>query len=236
MPKTVLLAAAAAVISVGSVVAANATTVTFSSFGGLFPLYTVPLGEILYTDFSAGNPGTGSGSVYTPSGGLSQPGDQPGSYVAAPFTSTGSTTGKFFAVTSGESETFTFAHDVADVGVYIGSLDAENSLVLHTTSGDVTFTGSELAALPGAGLPGNGDPTIEGFVSNGRFTFVDSSANIWAVTVSEAASVKSNSFEIAQITTSGAIPEPSTWAMMLLGFAGLGLVGYRARKSVAHRP
>jgi PEP-CTERM motif-containing protein len=24
-------------------------------------------------------------------------------------------------------------------------------------------------------------------------------------------------------------PEPSTWAMMLLGFAGLGLVGYRAR-------
>jgi hypothetical protein len=31
-----------------------------------------------------------------------------------------------------------------------------------------------------------------------------------------------------------AIPEPSTWAMMLLGFAGLGFAGYRAsRKSVA---
>jgi hypothetical protein len=30
------------------------------------------------------------------------------------------------------------------------------------------------------------------------------------------------------------IPEPSTWAMMLLGFAGLGFAGYRAsRKSVA---
>ena len=26
----------------------------------------------------------------------------------------------------------------------------------------------------------------------------------------------------------GAIPEPSTWAMMLLGFAGLGFVGYRS--------
>jgi PEP-CTERM motif len=25
----------------------------------------------------------------------------------------------------------------------------------------------------------------------------------------------------------GVVPEPSTWAMMLLGFAGLGLVGYR---------
>ncbi len=30
-----------------------------------------------------------------------------------------------------------------------------------------------------------------------------------------------------------AVPEPSTWAMMGLGFAGLGLAGYRARKSVA---
>jgi hypothetical protein len=32
------------------------------------------------------------------------------------------------------------------------------------------------------------------------------------------------------------IPEPSTWAMMLLGFAGLGFAGYRAsRRSVALR-
>jgi hypothetical protein len=29
------------------------------------------------------------------------------------------------------------------------------------------------------------------------------------------------------------VPEPSTWAMMLAGFAGLGFVGYRARKPVA---
>ena len=26
----------------------------------------------------------------------------------------------------------------------------------------------------------------------------------------------------------GAVPEPSTWAMMLIGFAGLGFAGYRA--------
>jgi hypothetical protein len=26
-----------------------------------------------------------------------------------------------------------------------------------------------------------------------------------------------------------AVPEPSTWAMMLLGFAGLGYAGYRRR-------
>jgi hypothetical protein len=31
-----------------------------------------------------------------------------------------------------------------------------------------------------------------------------------------------------------AVPEPSTWAMMLLGFAGLGFAGYRrSRKASA---
>jgi PEP-CTERM motif len=27
------------------------------------------------------------------------------------------------------------------------------------------------------------------------------------------------------------VPEPSTWAMMLLGFAGLGFAGYRVRRT-----
>jgi hypothetical protein len=36
------------------------------------------------------------------------------------------------------------------------------------------------------------------------------------------------------VTPAPAIPEPSTWAMMLIGFAGLGYAGYRAsRKSAA---
>ena len=31
-------------------------------------------------------------------------------------------------------------------------------------------------------------------------------------------------------TTRASVPEPSTWAMMLLGFAGLGYSGYRRAK------
>jgi hypothetical protein len=30
-----------------------------------------------------------------------------------------------------------------------------------------------------------------------------------------------------------AIPEPSTWAMLLLGFAGLGFLAYRKRATLA---
>ena len=33
--------------------------------------------------------------------------------------------------------------------------------------------------------------------------------------------------------TVAAVPEPSTWAMMLLGFAGLGVAGYRASRKRA---
>ncbi len=33
-----------------------------------------------------------------------------------------------------------------------------------------------------------------------------------------------------------AVPEPSTWAMMLLGFAGLGIVGYRSTRKASAVP
>ena len=42
-----------------------------------------------------------------------------------------------------------------------------------------------------------------------------------------------NSGAILETTTAGVIPEPATWAMMLLGFAGLGFAGYRASRNSA---
>ena len=43
---------------------------------------------------------------------------------------------------------------------------------------------------------------------------------------------KTGSFDISDgefsyTLTISAVPEPSTWGLMLLGFAGLGLAGYR---------
>jgi PEP-CTERM motif len=38
-------------------------------------------------------------------------------------------------------------------------------------------------------------------------------------------------FSMSAVTTTGAAPEPSTWAMMTLGFAGLGFLGYRKAKA-----
>jgi hypothetical protein len=36
--------------------------------------------------------------------------------------------------------------------------------------------------------------------------------------------------EFATVAVAGAVPEPSTWAMMILGFAGMGFMAYRKRK------
>jgi hypothetical protein len=34
-------------------------------------------------------------------------------------------------------------------------------------------------------------------------------------------------------TSIGAVPESSTWVMMILGFVGLGFMGYRKRDTIA---
>jgi hypothetical protein len=36
-----------------------------------------------------------------------------------------------------------------------------------------------------------------------------------------------------QGTLPGSAPEPSTWAMMAIGFAGLGFLGLRSRKAAS---
>jgi PEP-CTERM motif-containing protein len=41
---------------------------------------------------------------------------------------------------------------------------------------------------------------------------------------------ESGNVRIASLAVAGAVPEPSTWAMMLLGFGGIGFMAYR-RKS-----
>ncbi|MGC1559082.1 MAG: PEP-CTERM sorting domain-containing protein, partial [Bradyrhizobium sp.] len=42
----------------------------------------------------------------------------------------------------------------------------------------------------------------------------------------------SETFEVVLTPTVVSVPESSTWAMMLLGFAGLGFVGYRTKSRV----
>jgi PEP-CTERM motif-containing protein len=225
----------AAVVALAS--QASATTVTFASFGGSSPLYDVPPGETLYTDFSSGLPSgaAGDGALYGPNYGTacfnSAPNCVAAPGIAAGISPSSLTAGRFFAVIPGQTETFTFGYTVSDVSVYIGSLDDENSLTINYSNGtSKTYTGDDLAAVSGQSTPiPGGNDTIYGTMTNGYWTFTDPSLDIVGITVSEGSAISSNSFEIAEITTS--VPEPSTWAMMIAGFAGLGLAAFRARRS-----
>ena len=74
-----------------------------------------------------------------------------------------------------------------------------------------------------AQVDGAGASTVTAFVDPYFFIpATDANAGLYSIVVSEG------------IENISAVPEPSTWAMMLLGFAGLGFAGYRAsRKNAA---
>jgi hypothetical protein len=40
---------------------------------------------------------------------------------------------------------------------------------------------------------------------------------------------------VGALTFTAAVPEPSTWAMLILGFAGIGFVSYRRKSKVTFR-
>ncbi len=65
-------------------------------------------------------------------------------------------------------------------------------------------------------------PEFIGFVSNTPFTTL-------TISVPSQQSIVVADFALGSWNGISAVPEPSTWAMMLAGFAGLGFAGYRRK-------
>jgi hypothetical protein len=97
---------------------------------------------------------------------------------------------------------------------------------LHsTTRSFVVVNGEELSAPV---VPGNADASFFGFISDTPFTeitFVRNPALAFGST--DAFGMDNVVFGI------GAVPEPSTWALMILGFAGVGFMAYRRKSKSA---
>ncbi len=202
MKLSALAAAAALALTAGSAWAG----VTFISYG-----VALPPGESLVTDFNsplaAGYTMNGTASLLT---GTS------GNGAAPAYSATTSDPGQYLSVLGGKFETFTTPL-VHDVSVYIGSLDNYNTITFTGPGGSTTYTGADLAAFSGAD---NGNQTAAN--TNGRFVFSFAQA-IDQITFSSS----SNSFEIADLAA--AVPEPASWALMLIGFGALG-AGVRSRR------
>ena len=200
---------AAAVMAPASL--AHATSMTFTGYG-----VALPPGETLVTDFST-LPGafTGDGSLVT--------GSSAGVYAAPAFSASSFDTGQYLAIEGGQSETFTPTAPIGDLSVYIGSLDAYNSITVAFSGGGThTYTGADIASMSGA--IDDGDQSSGN--SNGRLTIFFSSP-VSSVTFGSS----SNAFEVASVATS-AVPEPAAWSMMLIGLGVTGAV-LRRRRSPA---
>ena len=101
-----------------------------------------------------------------------------------------------------------------------GTVDSATGYNLVTGGGN-TITGAQILALA-AGSPSSGSTNtaveITGLTSFTSLTFTDSVSNQPAF-----------EFDIGQ----AAVPEPATWAMMLVGFGGMGAAIRAKRRKLA---
>ena len=121
----------------------------------------------------------------------------------------------------------------------------ESSLVFDPGNG-VSITGTKIVFdfLNGANplaFFDSGAFNLDAFFQESDGSLFSSGFNLESLFADDIFSTNMRGFDITgfsadgavSLSQSSAIPEPSTWAMMLLGFAGLGWAGYR-RASVGH--
>ena len=127
----------------------------------------------------------------------------------------------YLSVLGGGSATYTFSGLVNSFQFDWGSIDAYNTLTIASSMGG-------MIVIPGSANfnnPANGDQSAP--ATNGLFTVTGAAGETFSsVTFASTA----NSFEVDNLAIA-AVPEPATWAMMLIGF---GLIGATARYRRRH--
>lgn len=210
MRKLILGLAGIAALAFAST--ASASIVIGSVTPGTNP-YTGPTPTYDF-DTPGTTPGTNGGGVITT-------GTTPGSF-AQPFGSAGN----YYSVgpstsTPGEIDLSAFG-DIFNISILWGSVDTYNTLEFLDGFGNVlaTFTGTQIFN------PANGNQTDPN--TNPVVLFLLDGADASAFETLRLTS-NTNAFEVDNIAVNP-VPEPATWAMMLLGFGAVGFAIRRRRR------
>jgi hypothetical protein len=120
--------------------------------------------------------------------------------------------------------TVTLSAPATQVSFYWGSIDKYNTI---TFSDGESFTGSSVTGK----TPDGCQQMID---CNGVVTFKESNGGTFT---SFTMSSSQNSFETDNfdVVLAPPVPEPSTWAMMILGFMSIGFLAYRRKNTSAFR-
>ena len=133
-----------------------------------------------------------------------------------------------------------YFHNSGSTGIRF-SFSASVLGILPTHAGLVWTDGAGLISLQGFDSLGNSlgiitgnhaDGSNNGETAEDRFYGFFNSTGISAILISNS----SGGIEVDHVqygAIAGAVPEPSTWAMMILGFAGVGFMAYRRQSKQA---
>ncbi|MEY4238611.1 MAG: hypothetical protein RL339_1212 [Pseudomonadota bacterium] len=217
MKKTLLIGLSVAAAAMGSTAQAATVVVTNGGTATFAASQTVNPGDKLVT-FNGAAP---AGVNVTLSGASIVSGSASGQY-AQPFGSDGS---KYLSVFGGTSALIrdVLAPGYNQLSFYLGSIDTYNTIRLLSTTGSViaTFTG---AAFLGGNSGDQIDPNTNRLIT---ITRSGADARIGGIEILSSA----NSAELDNVRFFSAVPEPSTWLMMILG-VGIAGAALRRRQTV----
>lgn len=186
-------------------VSANAATVTFH------PGVSTPTSNYTVIDqFDDLSQVTYTGNVKTITAAATPDGARPAFAEFGSFS--------YLSVLAGGSATINFAPNTGAFQFDWGSIDFHNKLTIESNLGT-------LEVIPGQSIfPNIADGNQVSPGTNGLFQAVGSQGEYFTSITLES---RSNSFEIDNLATITAVPEPGTWAMLIAGF---GLIGLAARR------
>jgi len=225
MRKTFTLTLAALGLSVGLTAGqANAAVVTFiGADNSVTSLAQMTNSMAAAAAFNTAAPGLSTITFETalPGGVTISGGSITNTPVCVPLCGFNTTLGgQNFLALNGGTATFTFSSPISAFGMYITGLQTD--LVPQET---LTFSDGATQTI--------NTPTSTG--GGGAFVgFTDVGQSISSVTYNATNDIVAlDDVRFGNASAVSAVPEPSTWAMMLLGFAGLGFMAYRRKSEPA---